>query len=100
MTTLRELSRLERIFGGAVPNQPRAHWFGGILVDISNSCAASTLSPPVCPGAFGQPGFGRCLCGGDPGGPDPGPQGAGYHRIDPDRALSVSYTHLTLPTKR
>src|ERR1700688_786547 len=88
MTTL-EACYSRTNFWGHCPLGPGHTGSGGILVDISNSCAAFTLSSPVCPAAVGQQGFGRCLCGGDPGGPDSGPQGAGYHCIDPDPLLSA-----------
>ena len=79
---------------GPCPSRPGHIGSGGIIVDISNSCAACALSSPLCPGAFGQPGLGRRLCGGDPGGAGPGSQNSGHHRVDPHRALSAVHQNL------
>src|SRR5450631_330425 len=69
-------STVDRIIGGLAQSALIIQFWairsGGILVDISSSCATFALSSPLRASAFGQPGLRRRLCGGHPGGPDSG----------------------------
>jgi hypothetical protein len=89
--------RRYRLIGrwGAWPTIDReAFDSGGNLVDISSSCTALAISSPVRAGSFREPGVGRCLRRGDPGGPGAGPEGTRYGSFHPDRSLAAFHEDL------
>src|SRR6516165_9697747 len=67
---------------------------GGILVDISSSCATLAISSSVRAGSLRQPGVRRCLRRGDPRDTGAGPKGAGHGTFHADRPLSAFHEDL------
>src|SRR5581483_8707855 len=67
---------------------------GGVFADISRSCAASSISAPLCTRAFGKSGVRRCLCNGNARGADCRSESSGGWIVDTHRALSAVHEDL------